>query len=167
MARDASTSSSELILVGWREWLALPDLGMPAIKTKIDTGARTSSLHVEGHETFVKRGQRWVRFSLSPGSRRAVQPQVCEAPILDERPVTDSSGNTAPRLFIETRVAVGAWSWPIEMNLTDRRSMLFPMLLGRTAMRGRLMVDPNGSFLLGRPSMRAQQLITAAHWGTP
>lgn len=164
MGRDASTSG--LIIVGWREWLALPDLGMPAVKSKIDTGARSSSLHVEEYELFANLGQRWVRFALSPGSRRSRHPHVAEAPVLDERMVTDSSGNTAPRLFIATRVAVGAWSWPIEMNLTDRRSMLFPMLLGRTAMRGRLMVDPNGSFLLGRPSARAQQLIAAAHWGS-
>jgi hypothetical protein len=163
MARQGSTSG--LILVGWREWLALPDLGIPAVKTKIDTGARTSALHVDSFETFERRGQRWVRFAVAPGSRRTRYEQVAEAPILDERPVTDSGGNTALRPFISTRIAVGAWSWPVEINLTDRRSMLFPMLLGRTAMRGRLMVDPRGSFLLGRPSERAQRLIEAAHWG--
>ena len=140
-----------LTLVGWREWLALPDLGISAIKAKIDTGARTSALHVEKIERFERDGQRWVRFELNPASRRRRKPLVCEAPVADERPVTDSGGDRAVRPFIRTLVALGDDVWGVEINLTNRRSMLFPMLLGRTAMRGRLHVDPAQSFLLGRP----------------
>jgi hypothetical protein len=142
------------MLVGWREWLALPDLGIGAIKAKIDTGARSSSLHVEHLETFEREGRRWVRFEIAPTSRRRKRPLICEAPIVDERVVTDSSGDRAPRPFIRTLVGVGGEVWGIEINLTNRRSMLFPMLLGRTAMRGRLRVDPAQSFVLGRPRAR-------------
>jgi hypothetical protein len=142
------------ILVGWREWLALPDLGVAAIKAKIDTGARTSALHVERLEYFELDGRRWVRFELEPRSRRHGKPLVCEAPIVDERPVTDSGGDRALRPFIRTLVAIGPEVWGIEINLTNRRSMMFPLLLGRTAMRGRLQVDPEQSFVLGRPRRR-------------
>ncbi len=145
------SGSHAATLVGWREWLALPDLGIDAIKAKIDTGARTSALHVEKIERFEREGQRWVRFVLIPASRRRRKPLVCEAPIADERPVTDSGGDRAVRPFIRTLVALGEEVWGVEINLTNRRSMLFPMLLGRTAMKGRLQVDPAQSFVLGRP----------------
>jgi hypothetical protein len=149
----ARAEASGLILIGWREWLALPDLGIAAIKTKIDTGARSSALHVEELSEFMFRGERWVRFRLAPGSRRSGRQQVVESPITDERLVTDSGGNRALRPFIRTRVALGPWSWPVEINLTDRRAMLFPMLLGRSAITGRAMVHPGISFSLGRPSI--------------
>ncbi len=161
MAR--AEASSGLILIGWREWLALPDLGIAAIKTKIDTGARSSALHVEDLREFAQQGQRMVRFRLAPGSRRSRRHQVVESPIADERLVTDSGGNRALRPFIQTRVALGPWSWLVEINLTDRRSMLFPMLLGRSAIKGRAMVDPRVSFALGRPSLRAESRFAAEH----
>ena len=145
----------DMTQVGWREWLALPDLGLPLIKAKIDTGARTSALHVERSEEFERDGLRWVRFALLPGSRLR-QPKLFEAPVVDARPVTDSGGNRATRLFIRTRLVIGENSWPIEMNLTNRGSMLFPMLLGRTAMSGRLCVNPGQSFVLGRPVRRVR-----------
>ena len=149
--------SVDRVLVGWREWLALPDLGVAAIKAKIDTGARTSALHVDRIETFEREGRRWVRFAIEPSSRRHKTPLVCEAPIVDERLVTDSGGDRAVRPFIRTLVAIGSEVWGVEINLTDRRSMLFPMLLGRTAMRGRLRVDPELSFVLGRPRRRKKK----------
>ena len=145
------------ILVGWREWLALPDLGVRAIKAKIDTGARTSALHVDRLEVFEREGRSWVRFEIEPTSRRRRKPLVCEAPIVDQRLVTDSGGDRAVRPFIRTLVGVGSEVWGIEINLTNRRSMLFPMLLGRTAMRGRLRVDPELSFVLGRPRRRLRK----------
>lgn len=136
-------------IIGWREWLALPQLGVTAIKAKIDSGARSSALHVVWQERFHKRGQPWVRFTVEsdgPGS-----PSVeSEAAVVDERNVTDSGGHTTKRPFIRTRVRLGAEIWPIEINLTDRRHMLFPMLLGRTAMIGRYLVDPARSFVHGR-----------------
>jgi len=155
--------TSGLILVGWREWLALPDLGIVSIKTKVDTGARSTALHVAGLAEFTRDGARWLRFRVAPGSRRSARQQVVEAPIADERVVTDSGGTRALRPFIHTRVAVGAWTWPIEINLTDRRSMLFPMLLGRTAMRDRVIVDARHSYLLGRPPRRAERLQHTAY----
>lgn len=145
--------ANDMTQVGWREWLALPDLGLPLIKAKLDTGARSSSLHVEGWEIVDRNAHRWVAFELRPGSRRGRAKRI-EAPVLDTREVTDSSGNRALRPFILTTVMLGSRAWPIEINLTNRQSMLFPLLLGRTAMAGRLIVDPSRSFVLGRPQKR-------------
>jgi hypothetical protein len=139
-------------LVGWREWLALPDLGVLAIKAKIDSGARSSALHVAWHEHFHRGGERWVRFQVEtdgPGSVGAES----EAPVVDERNVTDSGGHTTKRPFIRTTVQLADQAWSIEINLTDRRHMRFPMLLGRTAMSGRLLVDPARSFVIGHPTL--------------
>jgi hypothetical protein len=147
-------------MVGWREWLSLPDLGIGTIKVKIDTGARSSSLHVERLEEFERDGKPWVRFELLPTSRRRTRAQTVEAPVVDRRPVTDSGGDRALRPFIRTRVVIGTRSWEIETNLTNRRGMLFPMLLGRTAMAGRLVVDPQSSFLLGRPRHRKPRKLS-------
>jgi hypothetical protein len=152
VATDAK--SGDPVLVGWREWLALPDFGIGAIKAKVDTGARSSALHVETQEEFLRDGARWVRFTILPTSRRRRHPLVCEAPVVDERPVTDSSGDCRTRLFIRTHVAIGAHRFEIETNLTSRRGMMFPMLLGRTALAGRLLVDPARSYVLGRPRAR-------------
>ena len=146
--------STERTLVGWREWLALPDLGLAAIKAKFDTGARSSSLHVERWELFERNGARWVRFELNPGSRRAALERRVEAPVLDTRMVTDSGGNRAVRPFVRTVLRLGPSSWPIEINLTNRKAMLFPLLIGRTAMSGRIVVDPSRSFALGRPKRK-------------
>lgn len=147
MQREAATMAATL--VGWREWCSLPELGISAIKAKIDTGARSSALHVERLEEFQRGSERWVRFELIPRPRRQRTRIVIESPVVDERPVTDSGGNRGNRLFIRTTVVIGGASWPIEINLTNRRGMLFPMLLGRTAIAGRLYVDPARSFLLG------------------
>lgn len=141
---------TERSIIGWREWLALPDLGIRQIKAKIDTGARSSALHVVWQQRYEAEGEAWVRFAVEsdgPGSHRV----ECVSRVVDERNVTDSGGHTTRRPFVRTRVQVGAASWPIEINLTDRRHMLFPMLLGRTAMAGRLLVDPAASFMLGGP----------------
>jgi hypothetical protein len=136
-------------LAGWREWLALPDLGIPAIRAKLDTGARSSALHVDAMELFGRGGRRFVRFSLRPGPDLA--PVEKEAEVVDIRPVTDSGGRRRERPFILTTLQVAGSRWPIEINLTSRADMLFPMLLGRTAMARRLLVDPARSFLLGPP----------------
>lgn len=135
-------------IVGWREWLALPDLGVVAIKAKIDSGARSSALHVVRQERFDRDGRMWVRFAVEsdgPGSACV----EAEAEIIDERNVTDSGGHTTRRPFIRTLVRLGDQNWPIEVNLADRRHMLFPMLFGRTAILGRLLVDPARSFVFG------------------
>lgn len=136
-------------IVGWREWLALPSLGVARIKAKVDSGARSSALHVVWQERFHVDGAPWVRFAVEsdgPGSASV----ECAAPIIDERNVTDSGGHTTRRPFIRTEACLGDFCWPIEINLTDRRHMLFPMLLGRTAMQQqRLLVDPALSYVYG------------------
>jgi len=147
---EPAAANGEPLIVGWREWLALPALGMPHLKAKVDTGARTSALHVEWQEQTVERGAPWVRFALRSSSWASSE-RVCEAVILDRREVTDSGGHRTLRIFIETEVELGGCRWTIETNLTHRRGMLFPMLLGRTAMAGRLWVDPARSFVLGEP----------------
>lgn len=137
-------------VVGWREWVALPELGVPAIKAKIDTGARTSALHVAELETFETRGRLQVRFTLHPLRRRPRLAIACETEVIDERVVSDSGGHREKRLVIHTPLRLGAQEWPIEITLTSRENMLFRMLLGRSALVGRLTVDPQRSYLCGR-----------------
>ena len=134
-------------ILGWREWLALPQLGIAAIRVKIDSGARSSALHVEQLSSHYEGGAEWVSFSVRTGLGSEVR--SCLAPVLDRRPVTDSGGHTTERVFIRTRLNLGRNAFPIEINLTNRRNMLFPMLLGRTAMAGHFLIDPARSFVLG------------------
>jgi len=136
------------IVLGWREWLALPALGIAAIRAKVDTGARSSSLHVDTHWRFMEGGAPWAGFRITTGVRGE---QVIEAsaPIHDEREVTDSGGNRSRRIFLRTPLRLAGIEREIEINLTDRRDMLFPMLLGRTAMARTFTVDPARSFLHG------------------
>lgn len=136
--------------LGWREWLALPALGIVAIRAKVDTGARSSALHVLDQEVFLHDGREHVRFLLDTGVYGAA-PQPAEAAVLDRRRVTDSGGHVTERLFIHTRLRLAGLEWDAEVNLTQRRNMLFPMLLGRTALAGRFLVDPARSFLQGDP----------------
>lgn len=137
--------------IGWREWCCLPDLNIANIKAKIDTGARTSALHAFFVEPYEESGRQMVRFGVHPLQRRVDIEVVCSAPVKDFRQVSDSGGHQEMRYVIETPVKLGERIWPIEMTLTNRDSMKFRMLLGRTAMSG-MLVKPDQSFLYGRPA---------------
>ena len=141
---------ADLITLGWRERLALPQLGIDVLKVKLDTGARSSSLHVDTLEEFHRGDALWLRFSLHV-DRRQQREVCCEAPALDRRVVTDTGGRRTERWFIRTELSLAGQRFSVDVNLTDRRHMLFPMLLGRTAISGRFTVDPASSYTHPRP----------------
>lgn len=140
--------------LGWREWGSLPELGIDALKMKVDTGARTSCLHAFKLEPFEQDGENWLRIWLHP-EQHSDREHVCEAKIHDQREVTDSGGHTELRYVILSTLNLGEFSQPIELTLTNRDTMKFRMLLGRQAMRGYFLVDPDKSYLLGQPGATA------------
>ncbi len=138
-------------ILGWREWVALPELGIPAIKAKIDTGARTSALHAFRIEPFVRDNLDHVRFWLHPLRNKRQIELICEAPVIQKRQVKDSGGHSEERFVIESTVCIGINTWNIELTLTSREDMMFRMLLGRSAItNGKLKVDPSASYVHGR-----------------
>jgi len=139
-------------MVGWREWLALPELGIDRIKAKIDTGARTSALHAFYLDPFEQNDEHWIRFGIHPKQKETEEVKHCVAKIVDRRNVTDSGGHTEQRYVIQTTVRLGEQEIVAEMTLTDRENMRFRMLLGRTAMRDVCLVDSARSYLLRPPS---------------
>lgn len=149
------------ITIGWEEWCAFPELGLPAIKAKVDTGAKTSCLHAYKIKTLTKQGQKYVRFTISPLQRNKEVERVCEAPISDHRTVTSSNGEREKRYVIMTPLVIGGQTIQVEVTLTSRHAMRYRMLLGRDALRsGGFVVDPAESFVL-ETLTEAETLYTA------
>ena len=156
-SRQMSAAETPRVL-GWREWVALPELGIPAIKAKVDTGARSSALHASDVE-IIRRGQkRLARFKVHPFQRDTGRTVVAEAELIDHRRVRTSGGGADVRPVIRTVVEIAGRRWTIDVTLAGREAMGFRMLLGRQAIRRRFLVDPGGSFLAGgapRPHPRS------------
>lgn len=134
-------------IIGWREWVSLPSLGIPKIKAKIDTGARTSALHAFSLQPYLEDGKQKIRFDIHPLQHTTESVITCHADIVDRRLVTDSGGHQEERYVIETLITIAGQTWAIEITLTERENMLFRMLLGRSALRKRFLVNPARSFV--------------------
>lgn len=148
---------TDKLVIGRREWIGLPDLGVSALHGKIDTGAYRSSLHAQDVEVFTKDDAEWVRFVTHSQDGREV---ACEALIAFRKRVKSSTGEAKERLFLRTRFRTArGLEWPVLMSLADRSEMNFPLLIGRRALSGRFVVDTAGSHLLG-----SQGDLTGKHW---
>lgn len=143
-------SSPGLPIIGWREWIALPDLGLDAIHAKIDTGATTSALHADVREIVSRGGMQIVRFAVQSDARNRSVSDVVEAELLEYRRVKSSSGHYSRRPVVFTHVKLGLYVWPIELTLANRETMGMPMLLGRQSLKRRFLVDPAHSYLLSK-----------------
>jgi ribosomal protein S6--L-glutamate ligase len=144
--------SENKVVLGSEEWCSFPDLGIPAIKARVDSGAKTSALHAINIAPFVKNDSNWVKFNINPIQNNVRTIIHCEAPLIDKRVVKSSSGYREQRYVIQTILKLGDQTWDIEMTLTNRDSMGFRMLLGREAMIGRVIVDPEKQYLLESPT---------------
>ena len=143
---------SEKHVIGNEEWCVFPNLGLPAVKARVDSGAKTSSLHAFDIHPFERDGQTWVRFEAHPLQKDKKTTVICEQPVVAQRQVKSSSGEAESRYVIATTLQLGDDSWPVELNLTNRDSMGYRMLLGREAMAGRVLIDPEKSCCLGQIS---------------
>lgn len=148
-----------LNVIGLREWIGLPGLGIEQIMAKIDTGAKTSALHASDIETFDREGQTWVRFNAHIGSLKKQRKQLCEAPLVDVRQIRSSNGHIQTRHVIRTPIVLGDRSWWVYFTLTCRKAMRYRVLLGCTALlEGQLVVNPGVRFVQDKPQT---QLFTA------
>ena len=145
------------VTLGWREWIAIPDCDVEWIKTKVDTGARTSALHAHGLHWFERDGDQWVRFRIQPWQRSARDARWLELPVVETRHVRSSSGHPENRPVVHLTVSIAGREVPIEVTLTHRDQMGFRMLLGRQAVRGRFLVDPSRSYVGGRPPVELRR----------
>jgi len=141
-------------IIGWREWVTFPQLGIDLIKAKIDTGARTSALHAWNIQPFERDGEQWVQFQLHPNQRDNRTVVGCSARVTDRRAVRNTGGKQEMRYVITTGVTLGNVSWPIEVTLTNRDKMGFRLLLGRSAVKNRFLINTGSSYLSQRSTVR-------------
>ena len=141
--------------LGWREWVALPDLEVPWIKAKVDTGARSSSIHASDIEVVDRDDVPWVRFVVEPWQRAGSSGRPVEAPLLEHRSVRSSSGAAEERPVIRTSIRLGSTVVEADLTLAERDSMGFRMLIGREAIRRHFVVDPGRSYLQAKPPRSA------------
>jgi hypothetical protein len=141
---------SDRPVIGWREWVALPEFGVARIKAKVDTGARSSSLHALDVRLFERDGRQYVRFRIHPLQRSTRTTTEAVAEVIEFRPIKSSTGHITRRPVVLTEVAMMGERWPIELTLASRDEMGFRMLLGREAVRGRFVVDAGGSYYGGK-----------------
>lgn len=153
----AEIKKYRLPVIGWREWVALPALGIASIKVKVDSGARSSSLHAFDLKTFEKDGVEYVRFKVHPLQRSREKIVVVEAVVLEYRSVKSSSGVAKMRPVIITLVELLGEKWPVELTLASRDNMGFRMLLGREAFRGKFLVDAGRSYYGGKPKVKRKK----------
>ena len=149
---------AEAFVLGWEEWVGLPDLALPAIRAKVDTGAKTSALHAFFIEPFGLSGRRMVRFGVHPIPGRNDVKVICTAEVIDHREVTSSNGESEMRYVIRTHVKLADRTWPIELTLANRETMSYRMLIGRQAIQDDMLVDPATSFRQPRLSYRSYDL---------
>jgi ribosomal protein S6--L-glutamate ligase len=142
--------SSEKLVVGWREWISLPELGLPAVEAKVDTGAKTSALHAFAMDIFEEDGRRRVCFGVHPLRGNDDLEVFACADVIDDRIVVSSNGEEEHRVVIRTPLSLAGRTWPIEITLTDRSLMRFRMLLGRQALQTKVVVDPQRVYLQGK-----------------
>ena len=133
-------------VLGWREYVSLPELGISKIKAKVDTGAKNSALHAYNTSLIRKNGEDWVRFDIHPDRNNDTTINSCTVRLIDRRWVTNSGGTREKRFVIETPIRIGEKEWPIIITLSNRDEMGFRMLIGRTAIKGKYIVDPSKSF---------------------
>ncbi len=139
-----------LTTIGWREWVSLPELKIPALKAKIDTGAKTSSLHAFNITPVQRNNMEFVTFDIHPVQKNNHFILTCEAPVIDKRIVKDSGGHEELRYVIKTALTLGTDNMTIEMTLSNRDNMRFKMLLGRHALKNKYCVNPAQSYLCGK-----------------
>ena len=146
---------SSFLIVGWKEWIELPELGVHGIKAKIDTGAATSSVHAYDIKYVRHNGEMYVKYCLHPIQKSKKISIPCLSKLIDERKVRSSSGQMELRPVVRTILKISNFQWEIDLNLTNRDSMGMRMLIGREALETKALVNPAHKFLLGKKSKEA------------